>query len=148
MGDPDACHPVASDYPDPACLVDYRMDSWTHVSGKGILPHQGSLGFGIPMDGKKTQRESWFSRNQRRSNPAPNHPFRRRIITERLTWLPESGLSHRNDRNDAGKYLQEEILAEIEWKLNHRPRKSLGFRTPLEYCKQLFNFVFSSVLHF
>ena len=33
-------------------------------------------------------------------------------------------------------------LAEIEWKLNHRPRKSLGYRTPLEYCKQLFNFDF------
>ena len=34
----------------------------------------------------------------------------------------------------------DEMLAEIEWKLNHRPRKSLGYRTPLEYCKQLFNF--------
>ena len=33
-------------------------------------------------------------------------------------------------------------LAEIEWKLNHRPRKSLGYRMPLEYCKQLFNFDF------
>ena len=38
--------------------------------------------------------------------------------------------------------LTDEILAEIEWKLNHRPRKSLGYRTPLEYCKQLFNFDF------
>ena len=36
--------------------------------------------------------------------------------------------------------LTDEMLAEIEWKLNHRPRKSLGYRTPLEYCKQLFNF--------
>ena len=36
----------------------------------------------------------------------------------------------------------DEMLAEIEWKLNHRPRKSLGYRTPLEYCKQLFNFNF------
>ncbi len=35
-----------------------------------------------------------------------------------------------------------EMLAEIEWKLNHRPRKSLGYRTPLEYCKQLFIFDF------
>ena len=34
------------------------------------------------------------------------------------------------------------MLAEIEWKLNHRPRKSLGYRTSLEYCKQLFNFDF------
>ena len=36
----------------------------------------------------------------------------------------------------------DEMLAEIEWKLNHRPRKSLGYRTPLEYCKQLFKFDF------
>ena len=42
----------------------------------------------------------------------------------------------------------DEMLAEIEWKLNHRPRKSLGYWTPLEYCKQLFNFDFRSVLHF
>ena len=34
--------------------------------------------------------------------------------------------------------LTDEMLAEIEWKHNHRPRKSLGYRTPLEYCKQLF----------
>ena len=38
--------------------------------------------------------------------------------------------------------LTDEMLAEIEWKLNHRPRKSLGYRTPLKYCKQLFNFDF------
>ena len=38
--------------------------------------------------------------------------------------------------------LTDEMLAEIEWKLNHRPRKSLGYRTPLEYSKQLFNFDF------
>ena len=38
--------------------------------------------------------------------------------------------------------LTDEMLAEIEWKLNHRARKSLGYRTPLEYCKQLFNFDF------
>ena len=38
--------------------------------------------------------------------------------------------------------LTDEMLAEIEWKLNHRPRKSLGYRTLLEYCKQLFNFNF------
>ena len=38
--------------------------------------------------------------------------------------------------------LTDEMLAEIEWKLNHRPRKSLDYRTPLEYCKQSFNFDF------
>ena len=30
--------------------------------------------------------------------------------------------------------LTDEMLAEIEWKLNHRPRKSLDYRIPLEYC--------------
>ena len=38
--------------------------------------------------------------------------------------------------------LTDEMLAEIEWKLNHRTRKSLGYRTSLEYCKQLFSFDF------
>ena len=38
--------------------------------------------------------------------------------------------------------LTDEMPAEIEWKLNHRPRKSLGYRTPLEYCKRFFNFDF------
>ena len=38
--------------------------------------------------------------------------------------------------------LTDEMLAEIEWKLNHRPRKSLGYKTPLEYCKQLYIFDF------
>ena len=38
--------------------------------------------------------------------------------------------------------LTDEMLAEIEWKLNHRPRKSLGYRTPLKYCKQFFKFDF------
>lgn len=36
----------------------------------------------------------------------------------------------------------DEMLVEVEWKLNHRPRKSLGYRTPSEYCNQLFNFDF------
>ena len=30
---------------------------------------------------------------------------------------------------------EEENIAEIEWKLNHRPRKSLAYLTPLEYYK-------------
>ncbi len=38
----------------------------------------------------------------------------------------------------------EEHIAEIEWKLNHRPRKSLGYLTPLEYFKKLYNFDFGS----
>ena len=40
------------------------------------------------------------------------------------------------------KEIAKGLDAEIEWKLNHRPRKSLGYRTPLEYCKQLFIFIF------
>ena len=43
--------------------------------------------------------------------------------------------------------LADDMLAEIEWKLNHRPRKSIGYRAPLEYCKLFYKFVFS-VLHF
>ena len=43
--------------------------------------------------------------------------------------------------------LTDDMLAEIEWKHNHRPHKSLGYRTTLEYCKHFFNFDFSSVLH-
>lgn len=35
---------------------------------------------------------------------------------------------------------EEENIAEIEWKLNHRPRKSLGYLTPLDYYKKLYNF--------
>ena len=37
-----------------------------------------------------------------------------------------------------------ENIAEIEWKLNHRPRKSLGYLTPLDYFKKLYNFDFGS----
>ena len=32
--------------------------------------------------------------------------------------------------------LSDEFIAEVEWKLNNRPRKSLGYLTPLEYCKK------------
>jgi Transposase and inactivated derivatives, IS30 family len=38
--------------------------------------------------------------------------------------------------------LTDEMIAEIEWKLNNRPRKSLGYLTPIEYCKLMFNFEF------
>lgn len=34
----------------------------------------------------------------------------------------------------------DEFIAEVEWKLNNRPRKSLGYLTPLEYFKKMFNF--------
>lgn len=36
--------------------------------------------------------------------------------------------------------LTDEFIAEVEWKLNNRPRKSLGYLTPLEYFKKMFNF--------
>ena len=35
-----------------------------------------------------------------------------------------------------------EIHRNCDMRGYHRPRKSLGYRTPLEYCKQLFNFDF------
>ncbi len=41
--------------------------------------------------------------------------------------------------------MTDEMLSEIEWKLNNRPRKSLGYKTPLEYCKTMFNFDFEKV---
>lgn len=36
------------------------------------------------------------------------------------------------------KELTDEKIAEIEWKLNNRPCKSLGYLTPIEYCKKNF----------
>ena len=35
--------------------------------------------------------------------------------------------------------LTDEYIAEVEWKLNHRPRKSLGYLRPLEYFKKILN---------
>ncbi len=40
--------------------------------------------------------------------------------------------------------LTDKMIEEIEWKLNNKPRKSLGYLTPLEYCKKMFNFDFGS----
>ena len=40
--------------------------------------------------------------------------------------------------------LTDKMIEEIDWKLNSRPRKSLGYLTPLEYCKKMFNFDFGS----
>ena len=36
--------------------------------------------------------------------------------------------------------LTDEFIAEVEWKLNNRPRKSLRYLTPLEYFKKMYNF--------
>lgn len=36
--------------------------------------------------------------------------------------------------------LTDEYIAEVEWKLNHRPRKSLGYLRPLEYFKKIYKF--------
>ena len=38
--------------------------------------------------------------------------------------------------------LTDKMIEEIERILNNRPRKSLGYRTLLDYCIQLFNFDF------
>ena len=40
--------------------------------------------------------------------------------------------------------LTDKMIEEIDWKLNNRPRKSLGYLTPLEYCKKMFNYNFGS----
>ncbi len=39
--------------------------------------------------------------------------------------------------------VSEEYIREIEWKLN-RPRKSLGYVTPLKYFEKLYNFALGS----
>lgn len=41
--------------------------------------------------------------------------------------------------------ISEEYIKEIEWKLNNRPRKSLGYLSPLEYFEKLYNFALGSV---
>ena len=42
--------------------------------------------------------------------------------------------------------LTDEQVAEVEWKLNNRPRKTLGYLTPLEYFKKMYNFTPGSVV--
>lgn len=42
--------------------------------------------------------------------------------------------------------LTDEFIAEVEWKLNNRPRKSLGYLTPLEYFKIMYNFTPNSAV--
>ena len=63
-------------------------------------------------------------------------------VTREDTIDIDGGWHRRSTKGTDFSELTDEMLAEIEWKLNHRPRKSLGYRTPLEYCKQLFNFNF------
>ncbi len=41
--------------------------------------------------------------------------------------------------------LTDEFVAEVERKLNNRPRKSLGYLTPLEYFQKMYNFTLDSV---
>ena len=38
--------------------------------------------------------------------------------------------------------LSDKFIAEVEWKLNNSPRKSLGYLTSLEYRRKMFNFDF------
>ena len=40
--------------------------------------------------------------------------------------------------------LTDEYIAEVEWKLNNRPR--LGYLTPLEYFKKMYNFTSDSAV--
>ena len=42
--------------------------------------------------------------------------------------------------------VREKEIAEVKWKLNNRPRKSLGYLTPLEYFKKMFNFTSDSAV--
>ena len=38
--------------------------------------------------------------------------------------------------------ITDDMLSEIEWKLNNRPQNSFGYMAPLEYPKTMFNFDF------
>ena len=73
-------------------------------------------------------------------------------ISSGYVWEIEKKAKGRSERDSIdilGKgsdfdLYSEENIAEIEWKLNHRPRKSLGYLTPLDYFKTLYNFDFGS----
>ena len=65
-----------------------------------------------------------------------------KILTHLVFFMPRG--ANENTNGLARQYipkgtdfedLTDEYIAEVEWKLNHRPRKSLGYLTPLEYFK-------------
>ena len=60
----------------------------------------------------------------------PYHSWER-VANENTNGLARQYIPKGTDFED----LTDEYIAEVEWKLNHRPRKSLGYLTPLEYFK-------------
>ena len=95
-------------------LLVHRVEA----GGPGLVHHEGLQGLAAAGQGDRRYLESGANENT-------NGLIRK--------YIP---------RGTDFSELTDGMLAEIEWKLNHRPRKSLGYRTPLEYCKQLFNFGF------
>ena len=67
----------------------------------------------------------------------PYHSWKRGA-NENINGLIRQYIPKGTDFNE----LSDEFIAEVEWKLNNRPRKSLGYLTPLEYCRKMFNFAF------
>ena len=57
---------------------------------------------------------------------------------------PYQGMIHTITADNGKEFARNKDITEIEWKLNHRPRKSLGYLTPLEYFKKLYNFDYGS----
>ena len=100
---------------------DFEIDTITADNGKEFARHKEIA--------KGLDAEFYFAR--------PYHSWERGA-NENTNGLIRQYIPKGTDFSE----LADEMLAEIEWKLNHRPRKSLGYRTPLEYCKQLFNFDF------
>ena len=57
---------------------------------------------------------------------------------------PYKDMIHTITADNGKEFAKHKDIAEIERKLSQRARKSLGYRTPLEYFKELFNFAFGS----
>ena len=57
---------------------------------------------------------------------------------------PYKDMIHTITADNGKEFVRHKDIAEIEWKLSQRPRKSVGYLTPLEYFKELFNFAFGS----
>ncbi|MBP9992894.1 MAG: IS30 family transposase, partial [Bacteroidales bacterium] len=59
---------------------------------------------------------------------------------------PYKQMLHTITADNGKEFARHKEIAEVEWKLNNRPRKSLGYLTPLEYCKKMYNFTSDSAV--
>lgn len=101
-----------------------RIHTITADNGKEFAKHKEiAAGLGIQF---------FFAR--------PYHSWERGA-NENTNGLIRQYIPKGTDFND----LTDEFIAEVQWKLNNRPRKTLGYLTPLEFCQKMFNFVPDSV---